>query len=104
VELAEGPVIGRGSANHPALVTLVRDAAETAGVDYQLQATGGQASLAHSTAGSSSSNDSTATSTSSLLVTAIPQLQGVFDDDDRRPYLGVAGYVAVVVLACCQLV
>ncbi|QAU13760.1 M42 family peptidase [Halorubrum sp. BOL3-1] len=40
VELGAGPVIGRGSANHPVLVDLARDAAETAGVDVQLQAAG----------------------------------------------------------------
>ncbi|VTT85301.1 Endoglucanase [Halorubrum sp. DM2] len=40
VELGAGPVIGRGSANHPVLVDLARDAAERAGVDVQLQAAG----------------------------------------------------------------
>ena len=40
VELSAGPVVSRGSANHSALVSLAREAAESAGVDYQLQATG----------------------------------------------------------------
>ncbi|ELZ33672.1 M20/M25/M40 family metallo-hydrolase [Halorubrum tebenquichense] len=40
VELGAGPVIGRGSANHPVLVDLARDAAEAAGVEVQLQAAG----------------------------------------------------------------
>ena len=40
VELGEGPVISRGSANHPRLVTLARDAADAAEVDAQLQASG----------------------------------------------------------------
>ncbi|QWC18619.1 M20/M25/M40 family metallo-hydrolase [Halorubrum sp. 2020YC2] len=40
VELGAGPVIGRGSANHPVLVDLARDAAEGADVDVQLQAAG----------------------------------------------------------------
>ncbi|MFB6176717.1 MAG: M20/M25/M40 family metallo-hydrolase [Halobaculum sp.] len=40
VELSEGPVVGRGSANHPAVVALARDAAESAEIDYQLQAAG----------------------------------------------------------------
>ncbi|MFB6092383.1 MAG: M42 family peptidase [Haloquadratum sp.] len=40
VELGAGPVISRGSANHPSLVELARGAAETADVDVQLQATG----------------------------------------------------------------
>ena len=40
VELGDGPVIGRGSANHPVLVALARDAAADAGIDVQLQAAG----------------------------------------------------------------
>ncbi len=40
VELGAGPVISRGSANHPNVVELARKAAEHAGVDVQLQATG----------------------------------------------------------------
>lgn len=40
IELGEGPAIARGSANHPVLVTLARDAAESAAIDVQLQATG----------------------------------------------------------------
>jgi endoglucanase len=40
VELGAGPVIGRGSANHPTVVSLARDAAAEAGVDVQLQAAG----------------------------------------------------------------
>jgi putative aminopeptidase FrvX len=40
VELGAGPVISRGSANHPSLVELARGAAGDAGVDIQLQATG----------------------------------------------------------------
>ncbi|MEZ3114454.1 M20/M25/M40 family metallo-hydrolase [Halobaculum sp. MBLA0147] len=40
VELGAGPVVARGSANHPALVELVRGAGDEAGIDYQLQATG----------------------------------------------------------------
>jgi endoglucanase len=40
VELGAGPVVSRGSANHPAVVDLLRRAAEAAGVDVQLQATG----------------------------------------------------------------
>jgi endoglucanase len=40
VELGDGPVVGRGSANHPAVVDLAREAAEGAGIDYQLQAAG----------------------------------------------------------------
>ncbi|GAB3418542.1 M42 family metallopeptidase [Haloparvum alkalitolerans] len=40
VELGEGPVVTRGSANHPELVTLAREAAEAADVDVQLQAAG----------------------------------------------------------------
>jgi endoglucanase len=40
VELGGGPVVSRGSANHPSLVTLAREAADDADVDVQLQATG----------------------------------------------------------------
>jgi len=40
VELGAGPVVSRGSANHPKVVDLARQAAEDAGVDVQLQATG----------------------------------------------------------------
>jgi endoglucanase len=40
VELGSGPVVARGSANHPAVVELARDAATEAGIDVQLQATG----------------------------------------------------------------
>ena len=40
VELGSGPVITRGSANHPVLVDLARTAAETADIDIQLQAAG----------------------------------------------------------------
>ncbi|MFC6824747.1 M20/M25/M40 family metallo-hydrolase [Halopelagius fulvigenes] len=40
VELGGGPVVCRGSANHPAVVTLARNAAEDAGVSVQLEATG----------------------------------------------------------------
>jgi len=40
VELGEGPVVARGSANHPLLVDLARAAADDADVDVQLQAAG----------------------------------------------------------------
>jgi endoglucanase len=40
VELGEGPVLTRGSANHPVLVDLARDAADDADVGVQLQAAG----------------------------------------------------------------
>ncbi|MEF8779466.1 MAG: M42 family peptidase [Haloferacaceae archaeon] len=40
VELGEGPVVGRGSANHPSLVDLARSAAADVGVEVQLQAAG----------------------------------------------------------------
>ncbi|SEO70958.1 endoglucanase [Halogranum amylolyticum] len=40
VELGDGPVIARGSANHPKLVDLARSAAADEGIDVQLQATG----------------------------------------------------------------
>ncbi|KPN29468.1 lysyl aminopeptidase [Halolamina pelagica] len=40
VELSEGPVVGRGSANHPKLVDLARESGDDDDVDYQLQAAG----------------------------------------------------------------
>jgi putative aminopeptidase FrvX len=40
VELGGGPVVSRGSANHPTLVALAQSAAEDAGVDVQMQASG----------------------------------------------------------------
>jgi len=40
VELGGGPVVSRGSANHPVLVDAVRDAADGDDIDVQLQATG----------------------------------------------------------------
>ncbi|SFK85752.1 endoglucanase [Halogranum rubrum] len=40
VELGEGPVVSRGSANHPTLVDFARSAAATEGIDVQLQAAG----------------------------------------------------------------
>ena len=40
VELGGGPVISRGSANHPSIVDLARGAADEAEIDVQLQATG----------------------------------------------------------------
>ena len=40
VELGAGPVVGRGSANHPVLADLARDAAAEADIDLQLQAAG----------------------------------------------------------------
>ncbi|WP_253736870.1 M20/M25/M40 family metallo-hydrolase [Halohasta salina] len=40
VELGDGPVVSRGSANHPNVVDLAREAAETADINIQLQATG----------------------------------------------------------------
>ncbi|PSQ23510.1 endoglucanase [Halobacteriales archaeon QS_9_67_15] len=40
VELGEGPVVARGSANHPALVAAVRNVAAESDIDVQLQATG----------------------------------------------------------------
>ncbi|UPM43693.1 M20/M25/M40 family metallo-hydrolase [Halocatena salina] len=40
VDIGAGPVIARGSANHPRLVEHVRDIAETEGIDVQLQAAG----------------------------------------------------------------
>ncbi|MFB6117884.1 M20/M25/M40 family metallo-hydrolase [Halosegnis sp.] len=40
IELGEGPVVGRGSANHPVVVKAVRTVADDAGVDVQLSAAG----------------------------------------------------------------
>ena len=40
IELGAGPVVARGSANHPALVSAVRTVGEDAGVDLQLAAAG----------------------------------------------------------------
>ena len=40
VELGEGPVVSRGSANHPKVVEAVRAAAKEHDIDVQLQATG----------------------------------------------------------------
>lgn len=40
ISLGAGPVVARGTANHPKLVEAVRDAAETEGIDVQLQASG----------------------------------------------------------------
>lgn len=40
IDLGDGPVIVRGSANHPRLVEHVRDIAETEEIDVQLQAAG----------------------------------------------------------------
>ncbi|MFO7834214.1 MAG: M42 family peptidase [Halohasta sp.] len=40
VELGDGPVVSRGSANHPNVVDLARKAAAAAEIDVQLQATG----------------------------------------------------------------
>ncbi|MFB6220371.1 MAG: M20/M25/M40 family metallo-hydrolase [Halolamina sp.] len=40
VDLSEGPVVGRGSANHPALVDLARETGEADGVAHQFQAAG----------------------------------------------------------------
>jgi endoglucanase len=40
VELGGGPVVARGSANHPRVVELARAAAAADGIDYQLQAAG----------------------------------------------------------------
>jgi endoglucanase len=40
VELGGGPVVSRGSTNHPVLVDLLDEAADAAGVDVQFQATG----------------------------------------------------------------
>jgi putative aminopeptidase FrvX len=40
VELGAGPVVARGSANHPRVVGAVREVADETGVDVQLQAAG----------------------------------------------------------------
>ncbi|WP_211311363.1 M20/M25/M40 family metallo-hydrolase [Halarchaeum salinum] len=40
IALGDGPVVARGSTNHTAVVDAVRDAADDAGIDVQLQATG----------------------------------------------------------------
>lgn len=40
IELGAGPVIARGSANHPQLVDHARRVADTEGIDVQLQAAG----------------------------------------------------------------
>ncbi|ADJ15217.1 M20/M25/M40 family metallo-hydrolase [Halalkalicoccus jeotgali] len=40
LDLGAGPVIGRGSANHPALVDALREAASEAGIGVQLEALG----------------------------------------------------------------
>lgn len=40
IDLGGGPVIGRGSANHPALVAALRAAADAEGIDVQLEARG----------------------------------------------------------------
>ena len=40
VALGDGPVVARGSANHPALVDAVRETANAEDIDVQLQATG----------------------------------------------------------------
>ncbi|WP_138007227.1 M20/M25/M40 family metallo-hydrolase [Halalkalirubrum salinum] len=40
VSLGDGPVIGRGSANHPNVVSVAREAAKSADIDVQLQAAG----------------------------------------------------------------
>jgi len=40
VELGEGPVVARGSANHPTVVEAAREAAAAADIDVQLQAAG----------------------------------------------------------------
>nr|WP_248898088.1 M20/M25/M40 family metallo-hydrolase [Haloplanus sp. XH21] len=40
VELGDGPVVSRGSANHPVLVDLARSVANDADIDVQLQAAG----------------------------------------------------------------
>jgi putative aminopeptidase FrvX len=40
VELGAGPVVARGSANHPKVVEAAREAAETGDIDVQLQAAG----------------------------------------------------------------
>ncbi|MFD1515256.1 M20/M25/M40 family metallo-hydrolase [Halomarina rubra] len=40
IDLGAGPVVARGSANHPGLVAGVRETAREAGIDVQLQAAG----------------------------------------------------------------
>jgi len=40
IELGEGPAIARGSANHPNVVSALRDVAEAASMDIQLEASG----------------------------------------------------------------
>jgi putative aminopeptidase FrvX len=40
IELGAGPVVGRGSANHPAVVESVREVARDGNIDVQLQAAG----------------------------------------------------------------
>ncbi|MFW5965463.1 MAG: M20/M25/M40 family metallo-hydrolase [Halodesulfurarchaeum sp.] len=40
VTLGDGPVVGRGTANHPAVVSLVREAAESTDLPVQLAASG----------------------------------------------------------------
>ena len=40
VELGGGPVVARGSANHPVVVEALRDTADATDIDIQLQATG----------------------------------------------------------------
>jgi endoglucanase len=40
IELGEGPVVSRGSTNHPNVVQAVRTSADDADIDYQLQASG----------------------------------------------------------------
>ena len=40
IELGEGPVVARGSTNHPKVVQAAREAADYANIDYQLQASG----------------------------------------------------------------
>jgi len=44
VELGEGPVIARGSANHPGVVAAAREVAADAGIDVQLEAAGSRTS------------------------------------------------------------
>jgi putative aminopeptidase FrvX len=40
IELGDGPVVARGSTNHPVLVSATRAVADDAGIDVQVQATG----------------------------------------------------------------
>lgn len=42
IELGEGPVISRGSANHPTVVEAIREVAASEGIDVQLQAAASQ--------------------------------------------------------------